>query len=50
MKCTEGPYSKTKDDMTDDGLKSVSNDKIHPIKNRACIGTKCLTYGRLDKQ
>lgn len=42
MKSKKGPFSKTQDDMTNDGLKSVTNDKIHPIKNTACIGTKML--------
>ena len=46
----EGPLLKIQDDMNSDGLKSVTNDIIHPIKNGEYIAKKCLTYGRGDKK
>lgn len=49
MKSEKGPYSKNRDGMTNDGPKSVTNDKIHQIKNSACIGTKMLHMGELTE-
>lgn len=49
MKFEKGPYLKNRDGMTNDGPKSVTNDKIHQVKNTACIGTKMFDMVELTE-